>query len=194
MLPTATADPSWQGRIHIDIIILDNSLPLKNGIEVCTEIRAAGSTVPIIFLSVVGDTKSKVDCLEKGADDYLTKPFSFDELKARVKALLRRPQKLTNTIITAGNLVIDTEKQTVMKDELPLYLTRKEYSLLEYFMRNQGVVLSRSMIMEHVWNADGDPFSNTVESHIVNLRRKLSGKEKKDFIRNLPGRGYIIEA
>lgn len=179
-----------------DLIILDYSLPTKDGLTICTEIRSQGSQVPILFLSVTGDTKTKVTALEKGADDYLTKPFSIDELKARIYAISRRPRKMESSIISAGELSIDIEKQAAYRNGVPIYLTRKEYNLLEYLIRNPGIVLSRAMIMEHVWNAGSDPFSNTVEAHILNLRKKVNAAgdpKDREIIRNIPGRGYIIE-
>lgn len=176
------------------LIVLDYSLPLKNGFEVCTEIRAAGSSVPIIFLSVVSGTKNKVEALEKGADDYLTKPFHFEELSARIKALLRRPIKIENPIMKIGELALDTQKRIAFRDSEPIYLTKKEFSLLEYLMRNPNTPVSRSMIMERVWSADSDPFSNTVEMHILKLRKKVNAGDKPDIIRNVLGRGYMIEA
>lgn len=188
------AKGSYEARTNTyDLIILDYSLPTKDGLTVCGEIRAYGSTVPIIFLSVTGDSKIKIAALEKGADDYVTKPFSFDELKARIRAISRRPKKIENSTITIGELSINMERQCAFREGLPVYLTRKEYNLLEYLMRNQGVILSRSMIMEHVWNAESDPFSNTVEAHILNLRKKVNVGNKRELIRNVPGRGYIIE-
>jgi DNA-binding response OmpR family regulator len=188
-------DGSYQARVNdYDVIILDHSLPKKNGVAVCQEIRASGKAVPIIFLSVLGEIENKVDALEKGADDYVTKPFSFEELRARVRAVVRRPNKIEGTIITVSDIVLNTEKQIVARDTIGIYLTRKEFNLLEYLMRNNGKVLSRGMIMEHVWNADSDPFSNTIESHILNLRKKLKvNRKSKDLIRNVPGRGYMIE-
>ncbi len=186
---------SYMARTNkYDVIILDNSLPIKNGLEVCDEIRGSGSTVPIIFLSVIGDVKRKIIALEKGADDYMTKPFSFEELKARVKALIRRPRKIENTIIKVGELSLDTEKQIAYRNKKTIYLTRKEYNLLEYLVRNHGMIVSRGMIMEHVWDASSDPLSNTIESHIVNLRKKVNIGNSKDIIKNIPGRGYIIDA
>ncbi|MDB5258903.1 MAG: two component transcriptional regulator, winged helix family [Candidatus Taylorbacteria bacterium] len=186
-------DGSYAARINpYDVIILDFSMPKKNGLKVCEEIRSAGKTVPILFLSVIGDTAKKVDALEKGADDYMTKPFSFDELHARVRALARRPHKIETSILTAGDLSLNTERQVAVRGGTAIYLTRKEYTLLEYLMRNQGTILSRGMIMEHVWNADSDPFSNTIEAHILNLRKKVNIGRRKDFIRNVPGRGYMI--
>ncbi len=185
---------SYKARTNIyDVIILDNSLPIQNGIEVCRDIRAIGSSVPIIFLSVIGDTEKKIDAIEKGADDYITKPFSFDELRARVKALLRRPKKIEIPVVKVGELVLDKEKKEAYRNEISLNLTRKEYNLLEYLMRNPGIVVSRTMIMEHVWSAESDPFSNTVEAHMSNLRKKINAGDQKDIIKNLVGRGYMIQ-
>jgi DNA-binding response OmpR family regulator len=187
-------DGSYMARTNdYDIILLDYSLPKKNGIMVCEEIRAAGKTVPIIFISVIGEIYHKIDALEKGADDYITKPFSFEELRARVRAVSRRPHAIEGKILRVGDIILDREKQTVMRGTLGIYLTRKEFNLLEYLMSNQNTVLSRGVIMEHVWNADSDPFSNTIESHILNLRKKINIGRKKDLIRNIPGRGYMIE-
>jgi two-component system OmpR family response regulator len=187
-------DGSYMARTNdYDAVILDYSLPKKNGGIVCEEIRAAGKTTPIIFLSVIGDLRHKVDALEKGADDYVTKPFSFEELRARVRAVTRRPRKIEGSILRIADLVLDKERQTVLRGQTGIYLTRKEFNLLQYLMKNKGMVLSRGVIMEHVWNADSDPFSNTIESHILNLRRKINVGRKKDLIRNVPGRGYMID-
>lgn len=186
---------AFMARTNVyDIIILDNSLPGKSGLEICEDIRSRGSHIPIIFLSVIGDTKKKIEAFAKGADDYVTKPFSFEEMKARVKALLRRPRKIENALITIGDLSLDTEKRTVSRGGVEIHITKKEFSLLEYLMRNPDIAVSRSMIMEHVWNAEkSDPFSNTVEAHILNLRKKLNAGDRPDIIRNITGRGYIID-
>ena len=177
-----------------DVIILDYSLPKKNGAIVCNEIRQAKKATPIIFLTVVNELMTKVDVLDKGADDYITKPFSFVELRARITAVTRRPRKIQTHILTVGDLVLDAEKQQVNRGKRGIYLTRKEFSLLEYLMKNEGIVLSRGTIMEHVWNADSDPFSNTIEAHILNLRKKINADDQKDMITNIPGRGYVIKA
>jgi len=188
------ADGSYMARTNdYDVIILDYSLPKKNGGMVCDEIRAAGKMTPIIFLSVMGAVRHKIDSLEKGADDYVIKPFLFEELRARVRAVLRRPHKIESNTLCVGDLVLDGEKQTVRRGETGVYLTRKEFSLLHFLMKNPGMVLSRSLIMEHVWSSESDPFSNTIESHILNLRRKINAGRKKDLIKNVPGRGYTIE-
>ncbi len=188
-------DGSFLARTNIyDVIIVDYSLPTKNGIEVCEEIRASGVDTPIIFLTIHSEIKKKVNALDKGADDYITKPFSIDELRARIFALSRRPKKLESTTLIVDDLVLDTQKRTVKRGNTPIYLTRKTYDLLEYLMRNQGVVLSRGAIMEYVWNSESDPFSNTIEAHILNLRKKININGKRDILRNIPGRGYIIDS
>ena len=208
-----------------DLIILDNSLPKKSGLTLCKEIRTGGKPVPIIFLSVNNDTDTKVAALESGADDYMTKPFSMAELRARIKAVARRPKNMAEqNLLVVGDVILDIDKQKVTRNGQGVDLTRKEFNVLEYLARNAGTVVSRSAIMEHVWTADSDPFSNTVESHIRNVRKKLdivdvvdmvgekdSGKNKKKgsssaqssgsknigkksyVIRNVPGRGYIID-
>lgn len=186
-------DGSFLARTnYYDIIIMDYSLPSKDGVLVCEEIRSSGVETPIIFLTVHTDVKKKVKALEKGADDYMTKPFSIEELKARIQALVRRPRKIESPILIVGDLVLDTQKRTVKRGSTSIYLTRKTYDLLEYLMRNKGTVLSRGSIMEYVWNSDGDPFSNTIEAHILNLRKKINIKGKKDILKNIPGRGYIM--
>ncbi len=185
---------SYMARTNeYDLIILDFMMPKKDGKTVCKEIRDAGKTMPIIMLTVRSTTEAKVELLNAGADDYLTKPFSFQELKARINALLRRPQQLQANTLEVGDLSIDTLRHKVVRAEKEIYLTRKEFSLLEYLLRHQGIVVSRGMIMEHVWDAEGDPFSNTIEAHILNLRKKIDTPSKKKLIHTVPGRGYTIE-
>jgi DNA-binding response OmpR family regulator len=175
-----------------DLIVLDNLLPKKDGMQVCREVRAAGNHTPIVMLSVKSETATKVELLNAGADDYLSKPFSFEELLARVHALFRRPKGILNEIITVGDLSLDSSKHSVKRGNKVVYLTRKEFMLLEYLMRNVGSVLSRGMIMEHVWDMNADPFSNTIESHILSLRRKIENKANPSMIRTIPGRGYQL--
>lgn len=176
-----------------DVIVLDNMLPEKTGITVCTEVRRTGKNVPIIVLSVLGDSWRKVELLNAGADDYLVKPFSFDELMARIRALLRRPHGILGDVLTVETLVLDTKQQSVKRDGTGVYLTRKEFMLLEYLMRHQGSVLSRGMIMEHVWDMTSDPFSNTIESHIRGLRKKVHLPGHLPLIHTVPGRGYKVD-
>jgi len=174
-----------------DLIILDNILPQKSGREVCEALRNKGKSVPILMLSVKSETTSKVDLLNAGADDYMTKPFSLSELLARIRALLRRPKALEGERFALGDILVDGKKHLVKRGEHEIYLTRKEFMLLEYLLRNHGSVVSRGMIMEHVWDMNADPFSNTIESHIRSLRRKLETPRHK-FIQTIPGRGYKI--
>ena len=175
-----------------DMIILDNMLPKKNGAEVCQEIRATGKNTPIIMLSARGEMGIKVELLNKGADDYMTKPFSLEELLARIRALLRRPHYVSSEVLTIDDLVMDTKRHVVKRGEKEIYLTRKEFMLLEYLLKHRDSVVSRGMIMEHVWDMNADPFSNTIESHILNVRKKISAKGKKNLIHTLPGVGYKI--
>lgn len=188
------AEGSFLARSYgYDVIILDYSLPKKDGIQVCLDIRKSGKSTPIIFLSVTMEVSLKVEALGSGADDYMTKPFSMEELRARVKAISRRPTKIQKPIISLFDLSLDTEKQTIHRGRKLIKLTRKEFNLLHYLMINIGVVMSRAMIMEHVWTADSDLLSNTVETHMGNLRRKINGKGRPDLIFNIPGRGYIMD-
>lgn len=184
---------SYLARVNdYDIIILDDSLPKKNGADVCREIREANKTTPIIMVSGTIAIKEKVYLFREGADDHMTKPFSFEELLARIQAILRRPKLQHKPILSIDKVRLDCHNQQVTCGEKQVYLTRKEFALLEYLMRNKGSVVSRSMIMEHVWNDTTDPFSNTIESHILNLRKKIDSK-RKCLIQNIPGRGYKID-
>ncbi len=176
-----------------DAIIMDYSLPHKDGLVVLREVRAMGNTSPILFLSVNDDPEIKVAAFDSGADDYMTKPFSMQELLARLKLLSRKLNKTIPTIIQVHDLILDTDKSTVMRGDRRVKITRKEFCLLEYMMRHVGVVLSRALIMEHVWTSDSNPFSNTVEAHIRNLRKKINVGRQHNMIANIPGRGYVIE-
>jgi DNA-binding response OmpR family regulator len=189
------ADGSFAARSNeYDLVILDNVLPKKNGLEVCQEIRNAGKHMPILILSVKSTPEEKTELLNAGADDYLAKPFSHDELKARINALLRRPKVLMPPLLKVDDLILDTLEQRVRRGKKEIYLTRKEFALTEYMLRNRGTVISRGMLMEHVWNSEIDPFSNTIEAHILNLRKKIDAGSKKKLIHTVPGRGYKMEA
>ena len=174
-----------------DIIILDNVLPKKLGKQVCKDIREAGKTMPVLLLSMKSDVLDKIDLLDSGADDYMTKPFSFEELLARMRALIRRPKNIEESILHIRNIALNRDRHEVEKSGKEINLTRKEFSLLELLIQNKEKVVSRGQILEHVWDINADPFSNTIEAHILNLRRKLED-DKRDLIRNIPGRGYKV--
>jgi DNA-binding response OmpR family regulator len=165
-----------------DMILLDYGLPEKNGFAVCEEIRKSGKYTPIIMISVTDNVDYKVKGLTLGADDYVSKPFYFDELHARMQTILRRPAIIQSTILTIDDLVVDTDRQTATRSNVPIYLTRKEFSLLEYLLKHVGTVVTRGMLMEHIWDIDLDPFSNTIETHILNLRRKIEHADKIKLI------------
>jgi DNA-binding response OmpR family regulator len=173
-----------------DLIILDNILPKMTGLDICKDLRERGKIVPILMLSVRSDTATKVELLNAGADDYLCKPFSLDELLARVNALSRRPPVIESDVMKIDDLKIDAVNYSVVRGRKRLYLTRKEFMLLAYLLRHRGTVVSRGMILEHVWDMNGDPFSNTIESHISSLRRKVDLPGRKKLIHTVPGRGY----
>jgi two-component system, OmpR family, copper resistance phosphate regulon response regulator CusR len=188
------ADGSFLARsFDYDAIVLDYSLPKKNGLIVCKEVRDAGKHTPILFLSSTETTSTKIDAFNSGADDYVTKPFSISEFNARVRAVMRRGEKRSESILIVRDLVMNSDACSVTRGKKSIKLTRKEYSLLEFFMRNPEKVLSRAVIMEHVWTADQDPFSNTVEAHIRNLRKKINTGHRPALITNIPGRGYVLD-
>jgi len=176
-----------------DLIVVDYSLPTQNGDEVVREIREDGKNMPIIMLTVNSETKNKVDLFKIGVDDYLTKPFVFEELLARIRALLRRPAKIEMPVNSIGDLIIDESRHKVWRGSKEIYLTKKEFCLLKYLLQNQGKPMSRAMIMEHVWEAEIDPFSNTVESHILKLRKKINVAKRPNLIYNISGHGYKLD-
>lgn len=186
---------SYHARTNqYDAIILDYSLPGKDGITVCKEIRNSGKSTPIIFLSATTTEQTKISALDIGADDYMVKPFSFNELESRLKAITRRPANIQKTAIEIGCLSIDTNKQTVTKDGEIIRLSKKEFAIIEFLIKNSTKTISRAELMDHVWSAEVDPFSNTVEAHIRLLRKKIGKKDGNEIIKNISGRGYRIEA
>lgn len=187
-------DGSFLGKSYeYDTILLDYSLPKKDGLRVCKEIRSAGKSTPIIFLTVIDDLETKIAALNSGADDYMVKPFAFEELHARLKAISRRPAMRTQKgTLTAGDISLDLDTHTVTRAGVEIHLTKKEFGVLEYLLRHKGAVVSRILILEHVWTADSDILSNTIETHIRNIRKKLNLPGKPDLIRNIAGRGYLM--
>ncbi len=178
---------------NYDLILLDKCLPGKDGYEICSGLREYKMAMPILILSVAAEVEDKVGLLNCGADDYLTKPYTFSELSARVKALLRRPQNMEEKMLLIEGLSLDRETYSFTYNKKTEYLTPKEFMLLEYLMKNAGKVVSRGMILEHVWDDSVDQFSKSIETHIMNLRKKIDRRNKDVFIRTVPGRGYTID-
>ncbi len=181
---------SYMARTNVyNLIVIDYILPGKNGLEIVKEIRAAGLQCPIMMISVRGEVEDKVNLLEHGADDYLAKPFSYPEFRARVHALTKRNYKISEEILTIDDLTIDTRRIEITKSGERVYLTRKEFGILQTLSRKRGQVVSRQEIVEEVWDMNSDPFSNTVEAHMRNLRRKIDSPNRQ-IIQTIPGRGY----
>ena len=175
-----------------DMIILDLMLPKMDGLEVLTRLRDKKVSTPILLLTAKDAVDDKVTGLNKGADDYLTKPFAFSELLARIRSLLRRGQVETQTELKVGDLVLDMVSHKVSRDGEEIELTGKEYSLLEYFMRNEGKVLTRTMIAEHVWDYNFDTFTNVIDVYVNHLRKKIDKKYPAKLLHTLRGVGYVM--
>ena len=183
---TAVAD-------EYDVIILDIMLPEMNGYEVCRALRNDGNKTPILMLTARDAERDIVEGLDAGADDYLAKPFSFDVLLARIRALLRRPNEKLEEILQVGDLKLDPSSKKVTRASQEINLTAKEYGVLEYLMRNKGKVLSKEQIISHVWDFDADVLPNNVELFIMFLRRKIGKPFKSKLIHTVSGFGYKLE-
>ncbi len=175
-----------------DVVILDVMIPGLDGFATCRAIRSAGKRMPILMLTARDATEDRIHGLDSGADDYLTKPFEFGELLARLRALLRRPTELRAPQIVVGDLVLDTASQTAMRGARAIPLTAKEYALLEFLARNAGRVMGRSEIAEHVWDESFDPFSNLIEVYVNRLRRKIDEGTAKPLLQTRRGSGYVL--
>jgi two-component system, OmpR family, copper resistance phosphate regulon response regulator CusR len=182
------------GLADYDLIILDIMLPRKNGFEVCRELRAAGFTAPILMLTARDAVEDRVAGLDTGADDYLVKPFDFEELLARVRALLRRKEALYPQVIAVADLSVNTRSRRASRGGRDIDLTTKEYALLEYLARRAGEVAGRADIAEHVWDENFDPFSKVIEVFIQRLRRKVDSGQSVKLIHTRRGEGYMLSA
>ncbi len=175
-----------------DLVILDVMLPRKDGFEVCRELRASGSAVPILMLTARDAVEDRIGGLNAGADDYLVKPFDFEELLARVRALLRRGTVLHPEMVTIADLSLNTRARRVSRGDSEIDLTAKEYALLEYLVRHKDVVVSRADIAAHVWDDNFDPFSKAIEVFIQRLRRKVDEGHSLKLIHTRRGEGYLL--
>ena len=192
------ASDGEQGTVYattetFDLIILDIFLPKKDGITLLKEIRSKKITTPVLMLTAKGSVDNKIEGLDSGADDYLTKPFAFAELLARVRALLRRGGHEKSTILTAVDLQLDTVTHKAKRGDNLIELTGKEYALLEYFMRNINRVLTRTIISEHIWNYNFDTGTNVVDVYINHLRSKIDDGFDKKLLQTVRGVGYVLK-
>lgn len=176
-----------------DGIIMDIMLPGITGIGVVKAMRAAGNNTPVLLLTALGTIEDRVAGLDAGADDYLLKPFDFDELMARVRAIVRRGGDRGGNVITAGDLAIDTESRTVIRGEREIKLTVREFDILEYLMQNKGKVLSRDKLSTHIWNYDYDGGSNVIDVYMHHLRKKIDMGFGEKKIVTVKGAGYTIK-
>ncbi|MFA6296755.1 MAG: response regulator transcription factor [Patescibacteria group bacterium] len=181
--------------INYDLIILDRMLPgISDGLNICRKLRKEGKKMPILILTAKDKINERVEGLDAGADDYLIKPFAFEELLARVKALLRRPNQSLNQILRAGDLSLDLQNFKVMRKNIEIKLSSTEFKLLEYLIRNKGRILTKDNIMEHVWDYDAEILPNTVEVFIGYLRNKIDKPfSSLSHLQTIRGFGYKIE-
>jgi two-component system copper resistance phosphate regulon response regulator CusR len=177
-----------------DIVILDVMLPLKDGHTVCRELRGSGFRAPILMLTARGAVDDRVEGLDSGADDYLAKPFDFKELLARLRALLRRSAGLRPQVARVADLTLNTASHAVTRAGKPISLTAKEYALMEFLVFNQGRVVGREQIGQHVWDENFDPLSNVIDVYIKRLRSKLDTGFSRRLIHTRRGEGYILSA
>ena len=175
-----------------DIILLDLMLPKLDGISICKKLRDENNHTPILILTAKSQLEDKINGLNCGADDYLTKPFAFEELLARIRALSRRPQQATSKTLTVGDLNIDTTNYQVKRGNKEIRLSSKEYSLLECLVRHAGQILNKDQLIQYVWSYESDILPNTVEVYIRNLRQKIDKPFKKKLIQTIRGFGYKI--
>ncbi len=182
-----------QCKEDYDLMILDLMLPGKDGMAICQETRQRKIEIPILMLTAKDATEDKIQGLNMGADDYLIKPFSFDELVARIKALLRRPKEVLPSEINVRDLILNTMTRKVFRGKREILLTLKEFALLEYLMRNPGQVFTREQLLDHAWDYSFDSFSNVVDVHMKNLRKKIDDNQNEKLLETIRGVGYRIK-
>jgi len=183
----------WAITNDYDIIILDVMLPDKNGFEICSEIRSANKITPIIMLTAKDSVEDKVKGLSRGADDYMSKPFSFVELMARINALLRRANSYASQNLVADDLVMDINTRRVYRNDIEIELTGREFGLLEYLLRNKNKIVTENTIIAHVWDMNSELFTNVVNVYIHHLRKKINKGFDKNLIKTIRGRGFMLK-
>lgn len=183
----------WISRTSYDLIILDLRLPGMTGLEVLRTLRDRGHTMPVLVLTAQDSVEFKVDALRAGADDYVTKPFAFEELLARIEALSRRPRQISSRILSVADLEVDLDTREVRRGTRTIELTPKEYTVLEYLMRHQGRVMSRTLITEYAWDYHFDPGTNIVDVVINRLRKKVDAGFTQKLVHTVRGIGYVVK-
>ena len=176
-----------------DAIILDIMLPELNGYEVLKTIRSKNIDTPVLFLTAKDSIEDRVKGLDSGANDYLTKPFAFEELLARIRVMLRKDSNSSGNVFTVANLTVDTNSHSVFRDDIPIKLSKREFTILEYMIRNRGKILSKDKIEQHIWNYDYEGGSNVIEVYIRYLRKKIDADFSPKLIHNIDGVGYILK-
>ena len=185
----------YQSSINdYDVIVLDVLLPERDGYEVCRELRQRGDSTPVLMLTARAAVDDRLAGFDAGADDYLTKPFSFRELLARIRALLRRDVQLRPDVLEIDDLVVDSGSHRVSRANHDVQLTAKEYALLEYLARRAGQLVSRAEIAAHVWDDTFDPFSNAIEVYMNRLRKKIDGNHSTKLLHTRRGEGYLLQS
>lgn len=195
-----TVDSCYDGEAALDYIrcaeydavIMDIMMPRKTGIEVVKQLRRDKNHVPVLLLTALDSIEERVTGLDAGADDYLIKPFALDELTARIRVMLRRASGHVSNCFTVANLKVDCDKRTVFRDETEIVLSSKEFAVLEYMIRNQGIVLTREKIEQHIWNYDYEGGSNVVSVYIRYLRKKIDDNFEPKLIHTIRGTGYVL--
>ena len=180
-------------NMQYDIILLDWRLPKLTGLEICKQLRISGNNTPIILLTALNDIKNKVDALEAGADDYITKPFSFEEITARINAVLRRYRAAIKNI-PFGDMSLNLIDRTIEIQNKTIKLSEREFELLKYFLFNKGTIIKKEKICKDVWDLDFSPMTNVVEVTIKNLRKKIEMETNQSFIKTIYGEGYLFLA
>ena len=194
------ADDGRQGLVQAvsqsyDVLVVDRMLPGMDGLSIVEAVRAAGLDTKVIFLSAMADVGDRVEGLRAGGDDYLTKPFAFSELLARIEALLRRPaEQTTETALQVGDLTMDLLTRSVKRAGDPIELQPREFRLLEYLMRHAGQVVTRTMLLENVWDYHFDPQTNVIDVHTSRLRRKIDRDFEQPYLHTVRGAGYCLRA
>ena len=175
-----------------DVVLLDIMMPKKSGLEVLRALRKKGRQTPVLLLTAKDGIEDRVDGLDAGADDYLVKPFAFEELMARIRVMLRKKSGQSSNLLSVGDLTLDLGTHTVVRDGQPISLSSREFALLRYLVMNQGMILSRDQIEQHIWNYDYEGSSNMIDVYIRYLRKKIDDPIEKKLIHTVRGAGYVL--